>query len=1077
MRPTEISIDGFRSYRAGRPATVDFRKLKTAAIVGDTGAGKSSILEALTWALFGEISSGAKVLQQVMNDNADRMNVRLAFETKGRRFTVRRGARRTKKGTVVADGVLLTETLKDTGSGEATLAEGANAVLRKVRELIGMNCDAFLRTTVLPQGRFSRLLAEDDQAVRAAVLRQIWSTGELDDAQAVAGRATARVRALLLRARQERSGKPENPEVHQAALKDAADAADAAAAGAGEARRRLAEAERAASETLRAAVDAAALYDAAAGAAAELESTRDLPRLRARLAELAERRTTCRGRVERLDAQWAESPWPTDPEALRTHARILEKLESHIALTGEAVSGRTEAAHALPGTRKKCDEATLAAAAAEQELETRRREMEAADSALHDARRALETLAERRRAADLAIAEAESTTRTTIAGAAERLDEVRAEEAANVTAAAELRDEARAAEGTRADADGALADAERRNHAAAAACDAEPDDPCPVCERPLPGEWTAPAALELKTLRDAVGAARTKLESLTGRIARADAAGVEARKTRIRCETEIDGARQRLAGLRRTLAETLELPVDPAEASDEALNRLAATARARLDTDGAAAESRVAELERARTAAADALQAAVTSSALRAHEARTLTADLAAAEKRVHDTLTRLEDLVTTWMALALKASRTRPAGLDTVERTDGERAAAGEGPAGAEAGKRAGDPRTTGNPGIGPATDPATLEPGDTARALAAVKLLRDRIRNLARERDAMQTARLEAREALEAAAAAHDAHRDTAVAPLKALETAIGATVARLAENLHAVEDEGSAPGTAHETAERAAAAARLASERAAAAHTAAAAALDTERRTVPAEHRSDPAGWLETRHDAAVAKAAAARWQLDAFRRQIAAIRELDECVTDAGAKVEQLDELRRNLSGGHFPKYVTLRRSASLLAHASRHLKAMTAERYAFLDPRDTEERWTILDRHTMHTREPNQLSGGEQFLASVALALGAVETVSRIGGRIQTLFIDEGFGALDRQSLRRAIKGIHAASEDRHLIVLVSHVREVAAAADDVIFVELEPDGGSTATTLDERQKLLLTDPEADDAAPDLLGAA
>ena len=126
---------------------------------------------------------------------------------------------------------------------------------------------------------------------------------------------------------------------------------------------------------------------------------------------------------------------------------------------------------------------------------------------------------------------------------------------------------------------------------------------------------------------------------------------------------------------------------------------------------------------------------------------------------------------------------------------------------------------------------------------------------------------------------------------------------------------------------------------------------------------------------------------------------------------------------------------------------------------------------------MHTREPGQLSGGEQFLASVALALGAVETVSRIGGRIQTLFIDEGFGALDRGSLRRAIKGIHAASKERHLIVLVSHVREVAAAADDVIFVELGPDGGSTATTLDERQKTLLTDPEADEAAGDLLAAS
>lgn len=84
---------------------------------------------------------------------------------------------------------------------------------------------------------------------------------------------------------------------------------------------------------------------------------------------------------------------------------------------------------------------------------------------------------------------------------------------------------------------------------------------------------------------------------------------------------------------------------------------------------------------------------------------------------------------------------------------------------------------------------------------------------------------------------------------------------------------------------------------------------------------------------------------------------------------------------------------------------------------------------VLDQHTGETRAPESLSGGEKFLASLALALGLAEVVTnRAGGiTLDTLFIDEGFGSLDPETLDIAMHTLDALRENGRTVGLISHV--------------------------------------------------
>lgn len=106
---------------------------------------------------------------------------------------------------------------------------------------------------------------------------------------------------------------------------------------------------------------------------------------------------------------------------------------------------------------------------------------------------------------------------------------------------------------------------------------------------------------------------------------------------------------------------------------------------------------------------------------------------------------------------------------------------------------------------------------------------------------------------------------------------------------------------------------------------------------------------------------------------------------------------------------------------------------------------------IIDHINASERSVNTLSGGESFLASLALALGLSDEVQMSTGiRLDTLFVDEGFGSLDPEALNKAYNTLASLTEGNRLVGIISHVAELKERIDKQIVVTKNRDGGSTA---------------------------
>lgn len=105
---------------------------------------------------------------------------------------------------------------------------------------------------------------------------------------------------------------------------------------------------------------------------------------------------------------------------------------------------------------------------------------------------------------------------------------------------------------------------------------------------------------------------------------------------------------------------------------------------------------------------------------------------------------------------------------------------------------------------------------------------------------------------------------------------------------------------------------------------------------------------------------------------------------------------------------------------------------------------------IIDHYNGSQRSVRTLSGGESFMASLSLALGLSDEVQFSAGGIQldTMFVDEGFGSLDEESLRLAIRTLSDLTEGNRLVGIISHVSELKERIDQQIIVTKEKTGGS-----------------------------
>ncbi len=154
----------------------------------------------------------------------------------------------------------------------------------------------------------------------------------------------------------------------------------------------------------------------------------------------------------------------------------------------------------------------------------------------------------------------------------------------------------------------------------------------------------------------------------------------------------------------------------------------------------------------------------------------------------------------------------------------------------------------------------------------------------------------------------------------------------------------------------------------------------------------------------------------------------------------ASRDLLDRLHGDLAPSKFLEFVLDERRHALADLGGTHLETLTAGRYRFSDDGE----FNVIDLAAAdQVRTAVSLSGGETFLASLALALALAEIVSREGGRLDAFFLDEGFESLDPEHLDLAMDGIErlVASGPDRLVVVVSHVPALRERFEDLIVLE------------------------------------
>ncbi len=158
---------------------------------------------------------------------------------------------------------------------------------------------------------------------------------------------------------------------------------------------------------------------------------------------------------------------------------------------------------------------------------------------------------------------------------------------------------------------------------------------------------------------------------------------------------------------------------------------------------------------------------------------------------------------------------------------------------------------------------------------------------------------------------------------------------------------------------------------------------------------------------------------------------------------------------------FEQYVQRGYLEQVLVHANRHLLSMTDGRFELRRREQLEKlrdgalELNVMDYHSGRERAAASLSGGEAFLASLSMALGLSETIAEEAGGVQidTLFVDEGFGSLDPAALDQAVSTLLRLGEGSRLVGIVSHVEELRRRVPRQIVVEAAPDRGSRARVL------------------------
>ncbi|MCP9806837.1 SMC family ATPase [Cyanobium sp. T1B-Tous] len=976
MKPHRLQIEAFGPY--ADPVEIGFDALSQEGLFlihGTTGAGKTFLLDALCFALYGEVS-GDRSIKALRSDHADPAavpRVCLEFSAGGARYRVERspaytalksrGAGTTEKA---AQGVLF----RLVGGEWEPIASRTTEVSREVEGLVGLNVGQFRQVILLPQGKFAEVLRARAEE-REALLKTLFDTvmfeqaaGWLDD-RAKAGRIAVaeQTRAQeVLRRQAAHAWSPYALEPETEAEPEPATQADL---------ERLVERIAAVvASTAACLTQAGAHLNAAQTAQAAMDKLADRwdrrAVARARLTDLEAKQPAVQDYRQRLGrAERAEQLRPS-VEAERQAREALATLQSGLHSQRLETIRARDGAQALPLSVEVLDLMALpsleALAAARSDLAVRRSEVAALVSQAQEAEQARAKAAAARTAADQAEellkrsltnreqrqqsrqVAAEALAQARSAGdqlnglqraAQEGLERARAVEAL-ATAQQRERDSLAAkvqADRQRAEAQAALDACRRRQIAGMAAQLAGglvPGAPCPVCgapEHPAPAQPTDPASSEA---------------ALTA------------------AERAVQGASR--------AAEQAAVAVEKAQGERKAVLEKAGVAA--TDPEAAAAAAR---------GAAEALAAAQGLAAQASSLEQAIQAD--------DQALQALQDTIQT--ANTELALQTRSA-ADASERAASLGAAIardlGEGV----------DPQQV-LQGFGPLETALKNLATSSAASTGATSRLEQASGRLAQDLAASEFADGQAVEQAlkEASVRAHWAQR------IQAYET----EVIEL-NGLLASADLADLPEARPDTA-------------AAQAATAAADGARTE----------------ATRRDTQARGAQAEIQRLAGEHRQgaeaLAGIQERAQLLSGVADRCQGRAAPYISLQRWVLSAYL-----GEICSYANQRLELMTSGRYQLRltdggsrGGRQAGLGLRVLDAYTGEEREVSSLSGGETFQASLALALGVADTVQAHAGgvRLEALFIDEGFGTLDPDNLQLAMDELDRLREGGRLIGIISHV--------------------------------------------------
>lgn len=1020
---------------AGRH-TVDFAALSAGGLFlleGPTGAGKSTVIDAVVFALYGKVASASASEDRLRSafaaDDTETV-VDLVFETGHGVYRVRRtpayerakrrGTGRARQQATVRlwrltgapDGIAPVGDADDVPGGEllSTRLDEAGAELTR---LVGLDRAQFVQTMVLPQGEFAAFLRADPEQ-RRGLLQRIFGTEvyervqqRLDEMRREAQRGVTDARAFLQECAARFAGASGADEESVAELRAAA--ADEPARVPALVEDRLA-ALRGEADAARLAAGRSAERAAAARAAAEAAAER-LRLVRRRVALLAER--------ERLDA--ADDAHAADVARVELARRaavarpVLRGLDDARATVAGARKELRAALDAAPAGLAPADaDAALADAALPAALGARREDAAALVATLARVVALEDALPRRERDRDRLRATLAEQARAIAAA-----DEVLADRPAGRAALAEALDVATELAATVPARARDLADAEAVLAAVRDLAAAEADRATATAARGVAASTALAAVQEEARLRTA------RLDGFAGELA----AGLVAGEPCPVCGGT-EHPHPAALGTDHVREEDVAAAEERRQVAEEVV-RACDTRVADLAARCTALRDRIADLTGASGTAADPLvdepaAAAVVAdrrAALREAEAATATRDRLRADLVAHDRDTeRLREQRARLGEEHLQA-------VHTLERAEQDLAADR-----AEVDAARGDAPTV-----------LARQGAEQARVDGAVAVLTALDRCGQADRAAADRAAELAAVLVEQAFADEDDARAAVRAgvDVAAAERAVAAhraAVARVAEGL--AEPELAAVADEDPQALRARAEELV---------------QDAAAEAAAAEAAGAVLGSLRDRVD----RAATAAGHVSAASAALAAAETAAGPVTRMARLAGGADaDNARALS---LATYVLVRRFEDVVAAANDRLRQMSDGRYELErsdEKEDVRSRRTglamrVLDHTTGAARDPRTLSGGETFYVSLCLALGMADVVTAEAGGVElgTLFIDEGFGTLDPHTLDAVLAELGRLRAGGRVVGVVSHVEALKQAVAERIEVRRRGDGSSTLTVV------------------------